>query len=134
MHSKIVNTVKKILGKGYHSLHEPYFSGNEWKYVKKTLDENYVSSIGSFVNKFENQIKKFTKSKYAISVVNGTEALHLSLIACGVKSNEEVLVPAITFAGTANAITYSGATPHFVDSEFETLGIDPFKLEKYLKK
>ena len=134
MHSNIVNTVKKILGKGYHSLHEPYFSGNEWKYVKKTLDENYVSSIGSFVNKFENQIKKFTKSKYAISVVNGTEALHLSLIACGVKSNEEVLVPAITFAGTANAITYSGATPHFVDSEFETLGIDPFKLEKYLKK
>jgi perosamine synthetase len=134
MHSQIVNIVRKILGKGHHSLHEPLFFGNEWKYVKKTLDENYVSSIGSFVNKFEDQIKKYTKSKYAIPVVNGTEALHLSLVACGVNANDEVLVPSITFAGTANAITYSGATPHFVDSEFETLGIDPFKLEKYLEK
>lgn len=134
MYIQIINTVKKILGKGRHSLHEPYFCGNEWKYVKKTLDENYVSSIGSFVNKFEDQIKKFTKSKYAIPVVNGTEALHLSLVACGVKSNDEVLVPTITFVGTANAVVYSGAIPHFVDSELETLGIDPLKLEKYLEK
>jgi perosamine synthetase len=134
MHIQIINIVKKILGKGRHSLHEPYFCGNEWNYVKKTLDENYVSSIGSFVNKFEDQIKKFTKSKYAIPVVNGTEALHLSLVACGVKSNDEVLVPTITFVGTANAIVYSGAIPHFVDSELETLGIDPLKLEKYLEK
>ena len=134
MYSQIVNIVKKILGKGHHSLHEPYFCGNEWKYVKKTLDENYVSSIGSFVNKFEDQIKDFAKTKYAISVVNGTEALHLSLVACGVKSNDEVLVPTITFVGTANAIIYSGATPNFVDSELETLGIDPQKLEKYLEK
>jgi perosamine synthetase len=134
MNSLIVSIVKKILGKGPHSLHEPFFCGNEWKYVKKTLDENYVSSIGSFVNKFEYQIKKFTKSKYAISVVNGTEALHLSLVACGVEANDEVLVPTITFAGTANAITYSRAMPHFVDSELDTLGIDPSKLEKYLKK
>jgi perosamine synthetase len=134
MYSLIVNIVRKILGKGDHSLHEPYFFGNEWKYVKKTLDENYVSSIGSFVNKFEDQIKDFAKTKYAISVVNGTEALHLSLVACGVKSNDEVLVPTITFVGTANAIIYSGATPHFVDSELETLGIDPQKLEKYLEK
>ena len=134
MYSQIVNIVKKILGKGNHSLHEPYFCGNEWKYVKKTLDENYVSSIGSFVNKFENQIKKFTKSKYAIPVVNGTEALHLSLVACGINNNDEVLLPTITFVGSANAVIYSGATPHFVDSEFETLGIDPLKLEKYLQK
>jgi len=66
--------------------------------------------------------------------VNGTEALHLGLVACGVKNNDEVFVPTITFAGTANAITYSGAVPHFVDSELETLGIDPIKLEKYLKE
>jgi len=134
MHSQIVDIIKKILGKGHHSLHEPYFCGNEWNYVKKTLDENYVSSIGSFVNKFEDQIKRFTKSKYAIPVVNGTEALHLSLVACGINSNDEVLVPTITFVGTANAVTYSGATPHFVDSELETLGIDPIKLETYLEK
>ena len=134
MYSHIINIIKKILGEGHHFLHEPYFCGNEWKYVKKTLDDNYVSSIGSFVNKFEDQIKKFTKSKYAISVVNGTEALHLGLVACGVKKNDEVFVPTITFAGTANAIIYSGAIPHFVDSELETFGIDPIKLEKYLKK
>ena len=134
MYSLIINIIKKILGGGRHFLHEPYFCGNEWKYVKKTLDDNYVSSIGSFVDKFEDQIKKFTKSKYAISVVNGTEALHLGLVACGVKNNDEVFVPTITFAGTANAITYSGAVPHFVDSELETLGIDPIKLEKYLKE
>ena len=134
MYSLIIKIIKKILGEGRHFLHEPYFCGNEWKYVKKTLDDNYVSSIGSFVNKFEDQIKKFTKSKYAISVVNGTEALHLGLVACGVKKNDEVFVPSITFAGTANAIIYSGAVPHFVDSELETLGIDPIKLEKYLKK
>ena len=133
MDCQIINIIKKILGKGRHSLHEPYFCGNEWSYVKKTLDDNYVSSIGSFVNKFEDQIKKCTKSKYAISVVNGTEALHLSLVACGVKNNDEVLVPTITFVGTANAIVYCGAIPHFVDSEFETLGIDPQKLEKYLE-
>lgn len=134
MYSLVIKIIKKILGEGRHFLHEPYFCGNEWKYVKKTLDDNYVSSIGSFVNKFEDQIKKFTKSKYAISVVNGTEALHLGLVACGVKKNDEVFVPSITFAGTANAIIYSGAVPHFVDSELETLGIDPIKLEKYLKK
>jgi perosamine synthetase len=133
VHSQIVKILNKILGKGRQSLHEPYFCGNEWKYVKRTIDENYVSSIGSFVNKFEDQIKNFTKSKYAIPLVNGTSALHLSLIACGVKVNDEVLVPTITFVGTANAIIYCGAVPHFVDSELKTLGIDPKKLEKYLE-
>ena len=130
----IIKSIRNVVGKEKHHLHEPLFFGNEIKYLKKTITTNLVSSVGPFVKKFEDQIKKFTKSKYAISVVNGTEALHLSLVACGVKNNDEVLVPTITFAGTANAIVYSGAIPHFVDSEFETLGIDPLKLEKYLEK
>jgi perosamine synthetase len=130
----IIKSIKNVVGKKKHHLHEPLFFGNEIKYLKKTITTNLVSSVGPFVKKFENQIKKFTGSKYAISVVNGTEALHLSLVACGVISNDEVLVPAITFAGTANAIIYSGAIPHFIDSEFETLGVDPYKLEKYLNK
>ena len=130
----IVKSIVKVVGKQKHHLHEPFFCGNEIKYLKKTILTNLVSSAGPFVIKFENLITKFTKSKYAISVVNGTEALHLSLVACGVKNNDEVLVPAITFVGTANAILYSGAIPHFIDSEFETLGIDPLKLEKYLEK
>ena len=130
----IIQSITKVVGKKKHNLHEPLFCGNEWSYVKQTLDKNCVSSIGQFVNKFENQIKKFTKAKYAISVVNGTEALHLSMVACGVKNNDEVIVPSITFAGTANAIIYSGAIPHFADSEPETLCIDPKKLERYLDK
>jgi len=130
----IIETIKKVVGKGSHNLHEPLFSGNEIKYLKKTIKTNFVSSIGLFVNKFENKIKKFTKSRYCISVVNCTEALYLSLVASGVKSGDEVLVPSITFVGTANAIVHSAAIPHFVDSEFETLGIDPIKLEKYLQK
>lgn len=130
----IIKSIINVVGKKKHHLHEPLFFGNEIKYLKKTITTNLVSSVGPFVKKFENQITKFTRSKYVIAVVNGTEALHLSLVACGVNSNDEVLVPAITFAGTANAIIYSGATPHFIDSEFETLGIDPYKLEKYLSK
>jgi len=130
----IIKSIIKVVGKKKHHLHEPLFCGNEIKYLKKTIITNFVSSVGPFVKKFEDQITKFTKSKYTISAVNGTEALHLSLVACGVKNNDEVLVPTITFAGTANAIVYSGAIPHFVDSEIETLGIDPLKLEKYLEK
>jgi aminotransferase in exopolysaccharide biosynthesis len=130
----IIKSIRKVVGKQKHHLHEPFFSGNEIKYLKKTITTNLVSSVGPFVKKFEDQITKFTKTKYTISVVNGTAALHLSLVASGVKNNDEVLVPTITFVGTVNAIVYSGATPHFVDSEFETLGIDPLKLEKYLEK
>jgi perosamine synthetase len=130
----IIKSIRKVVGKKKHNLHEPLFCGNEIEYLKKTIITNLVSSIGPFVKKFENQITRFTRSKYAVSVVNGTEALHLSLVVCGIKNDDEVLVPTITFAGTANAIVYSGAIPHFVDSEFETLGIDPLKLEKYLEK
>ena len=130
----IIKSITKVVGKQKHHLHEPFFRGNEIKYLKKTIITNLVSTVGPFVKKFENQITKFTKSKYAISVVNGTEALHLSLVASGVKNNDEVLVPTITFVGTVNAIVYSGATPHFVDSELQTLGIDTLKLEKYLEK
>jgi aminotransferase in exopolysaccharide biosynthesis len=134
LENDIIKSITKVVGKQKHHLHEPFFCGNEIKYLKKTITTNLVSSVGPFVKKFEDQITKFTKSKYTISTVNGTEALHLSLVACGVKNNDEVLVPSITFAGSANAIVYSGAIPHFVDSEFETLGIDPLKLEKYLEK
>ena len=133
----IVKKIKNILGKRKnYPLHEPFFSGNEKKYLFHALKKNYVSSIGGgeFINKFEKKIKNFTKARYCISVVNGTEALHLSLIALGVKNNDEVLLPSLTFAGTANAVMYCNAIPHFVDSELETLGIDPAKLENYLKK
>jgi dTDP-4-amino-4,6-dideoxygalactose transaminase len=84
----IIKSIKNVVGKQKHHLHEPLFFGNEIKYLKKTITTNLVSSVGPFVKKFENQITKFTRSKYAISVINGTEALHLSLVACGVKNND----------------------------------------------
>lgn len=134
MPSDVIDKIIKILGKGTHQLHEPFFHLKEWKYVKKTLDDNYVSTAGPFVKKFEDKLKKYTKSKYVISTSSGTSALHLSLVVNGVKRDDEVLVPTITFAATANAVMYLGAKPHFVDSEFETLGIDHKKLDIYLKK
>jgi perosamine synthetase len=130
----IIRSIRKVVGNGNHHLHEPLFFGNEVRYLKKTISTNSVSSIGNYVKQFEEKIKKITKSKFAIAVVNGTAALHISLKVAGVKNEDEVLVPALTFIGTANAIVYCGGTPHFIDSESDTMGIDTQKLEKYLNQ
>lgn len=113
-------------------LHEPTFSGNEWTYVKECLDTGWVSSVGKFVDRFEEDLAAYTGVKRAIAVVNGTAALHVCLILAGVKPDDEVLMPALTFIATANAVSYCGAIPHFIDSEEKTLGADPLKLAAYL--
>jgi aminotransferase in exopolysaccharide biosynthesis len=97
------------------------------------LDSTFVSSVGKFVDKFENDLVDFTGAKHAVAVVNGTAALHIALKLAGVCAEDEVLVPALTFVATANAVTYCNAVPHFVDSEEITLGIDASKLSHYLK-
>jgi aminotransferase in exopolysaccharide biosynthesis len=130
----IINSIKKVIGEGPHQLHEPLFIGNEINYLQKTIKENFVSTSGKYVKKFERNIKKITKAKFAIAVVNGTEALHIALKVCGVKNGDEVLVPALTFVGTVNAIVHSGGEPHFIDSDIETLGVDYLKLNNYLNK
>ena len=130
----IIKSIRKVVGQGNHELHEPLFYGNELRYLKKTITTNSVSSIGHYVKKFEQKIKRITKSKFAIAVVNGTAAIHLSLKVAGVKDNDEVLVPALTFVGTANAVVYCGGIPHFIDSEINTMGIDARKLEEYLNQ
>jgi perosamine synthetase len=114
------------------ALHEPLFSGNEWKYVKECLDTGWVSSVGEYVDRFEQMIVSLTGVKKAVAVINGTAALHISLLSAGVRPDDEVLVPALTFVATANAVVYCGAVPHFVDSEEKTLGLDPHKLAQYL--
>jgi perosamine synthetase len=113
-------------------LHEPCFCGNEWLYLKECLDSTFVSSVGKFVDRFEADLAGFTGAKHAVAVVNGTAALHIALKLAGVNPGDEVLVPALTFVATANAVTYCGATPHFVDSELSTLGVDVAKLRDYL--
>lgn len=130
----IYSLIKKSIGNGSHHLHEPSFSNKEIEYVKQTIKNNFVSSAGIHVDRFEKKIKKFTKSKYAVAVVNGTQALFISMVALGIKKKQEVLVPALTFVGTVNAISYTGAEPHFIDSNIKDLGIDCKKLEVYLNK
>ena len=128
----ISEAIRSVVGSDYLPLHEPEFTGNESKYLEDCLQSTQVSGNGPYVSKFETAISDFTKSNYAVATVNGTSSLHIGLLLAGVLPGEEVLVPAATFAATANAIIYCGAIPHFVDSNLSTLGIDAGKLEDYL--
>ena len=130
----VTQSIHNVIGIGPIKLHEPTFDGNETQYVKDCIESTYVSSVGKYVDKFEIELAKYTGAKYAVSLVNGTSALHLALKLAGVKAGEEVLVQAFNFVAAANAITYCGATPHFVDIENENLGIDPNKLQSYLSE
>lgn len=124
--------MRSVVGITPAALHEPSFAGNEWLYLKECLDSTFVSSAGKFVDRLEVELAVYTGAKHAIAVVNGTAALHIALKLAGVGANDEVLVPALTFVATANAITYCSAIPHFVDSEERTLGVDAAKLREYL--
>ena len=129
----VISAIQSVSGFEPVALHEPEFDGNEWKYVKECIDSNVVSSVGKYVDKFERSLEEYTGTKHAIAVSNGTSALHISLLLAGVELGDEVLVPALTFVATANAVIYCGAEPHFVDSEADSLGIDPEKLRTYLQ-
>ena len=130
--SQITEAIRSVVGAGPKALHEPTFSGNEWDYLKECLDSTFVSSVGKFVDRFEHDLAQYTGAKYAVATVNGTAALHVALKLAGVMQDDEVLIPALTFVATANAVTYCNAIPHFVDSEECTLGIDVQKLRNYL--
>ena len=128
----IVDAIKSVVGDGPLALHEPRFRGNELIYLKECLDSTFVSSVGKFVDRFEDDLAAFTGAKRAVAVVNGTAALHVSLLLAGVEAGDEVLLPALTFIATANAVAYCQATPHFVDSEERSLGMDAHALRDYL--
>lgn len=113
-------------------LHVPTFRGNEWAYLKECIDTGWVSSVGKFVDRFEADLAAFTGVEKAVAVVNGTAALHVCLLLAGVEPNDEVLMPALTFIATANAVRYCSAVPHFVDSEETSLGVDAVKLRAHL--
>lgn len=117
---------------GFIPLHEPSFSGNEKKYVLDAIDSTYVSSVGKYVNDFEAAICKYTGSSYAVAAVNGTAALHMSLIVAGVKSGDLVITQPLSFIATCNAITYIGASPLFVDVDRDTLGLSGVKVRSFL--
>jgi perosamine synthetase len=134
---RIVATLRSVLrpeGDAFVALHEPLFEGNEWTYVKECIDMGWVSSAGKYVDRFEADVAGYTGARRAVAVVNGTAALHVALLLAGVERGDEVIVPALTFVATANAVAYCGAVNHFVDSEECTLGLDPYKLAEYLAK
>jgi perosamine synthetase len=134
--SAILQAIRSVIGESDRpvSLHEPLFRGKEIPYVNECIETGWVSSVGKFVDRFEKDLVSYTGAKHAIATANGTAALHICLILAGVKEDEEVLMPALTFIATANAVSYCRATPHFVDSDFSTLGVDPQKLEAHLEQ
>jgi len=113
-------------------LSQPVMAGNEWEYVKECIDTAWVSSAGKFVDTFAEKFAEFLGMPYAVPIVNGTAALHISLVELGLKADEEILVPTLTFAATANAVVYCGAHPIFMDIEKDTLGIHPQKVAEFL--
>lgn len=115
-------------------LHAPVFNGNEKQYVLDTIDSTFVSSVGNYVNAFEKKLAEFTGAKYAVAVVNGTTALHLSLLLAGVKAGDEVLTQPLTFVATSNAIVHAGGVPVFIDVDIDSMGLSPVALKKFLEE
>lgn len=115
-------------------LHEPDLQPDAWEMVKDCLDSGWVSSVGAYVDRFEQGLAEHTDIGHAVATVNGTAALHTCLLLAGVQPGDEVLLPALTFVGTANPVAAMGAIPHFVDSEAATLGVDPVALDAHLDR
>ncbi|SVD63174.1 uncharacterized protein METZ01_LOCUS416028, partial [marine metagenome] len=113
-------------------MHEPYLNGNEWRYVKECLDSGWVSSAGKFVDLFEEQVAKYTGASHAISCVNGTAALLLGLQVVGVKPEDEVIVPSLTFIASINAVHHAGGYPIFMDAD-EYSNIDVLKTIDFIE-
>jgi perosamine synthetase len=134
--NKIVTFVRSYYNQpeGFISLHEPRFIGNDRKYVLDAIDSTFVSSVGKYVDRFEEMMRDYTGAKYAIATVNGTAALHMCLILAGVKRDELVITQPLSFIATCNAISYLGAEPLFVDIDPKTLGLSADKLETFLKE
>jgi len=114
-------------------LHAPSFDGNELEYVSETINSTFVSSVGKFVDEFEQKIESFTGSSKAVATVNGTAALHAALYMAGVKQGDLVITQALTFVATCNALYHMGAEPVFVDVSKKSLGLCPKALDEYLQ-
>lgn len=135
MYTEVINFIRNLYGnKDFIPLHAPVFTGNEKKYVNECIDTTFVSSVGKFVDRFEEMIQDYTGTTKAVACVNGTNALHLALLLSGVKQGEEVLTQSLTFIATCNAIAYSGAEPVFIDVDCDTLGLSPKALRTWLEE
>ncbi len=132
---KIVDFIKQTFKtESFIPLHEPRFIGNEKKYLNDCIDSTFVSSVGKYVDTFEKEFAKKVGSKFAVATVNGTAALHISLILADVKNGDEVITQPLTFIATCNAISYIGAKPVFVDVDLDTMGLSPDSLKQFLEE
>lgn len=131
---KFVKDLKKFVIKNKVTLNRPIIRKDDYKNVKLSIDKLQISTYGLYTKLFEKKIKDFTKSKFVLCTNSGTSALHLSLLAIDINENHEVFLPAFNFISSANAIKYCNATPHFLDIESESLGVDPIKFLNYIKK
>ncbi len=135
MYKNVVKFIQEVYNtQDFLPLHEPRFIGNEKKYLNDCIDSTFVSSVGKYVDEFEKQFAKKVGSKYAIATVNGTSALHISLMLAGVKRDDEVITQPLTFIATCNAIEYIGAKSIFVDVDLDTMGLSPTSLEGFLNE
>ncbi|HHD79685.1 MAG TPA: LegC family aminotransferase, partial [Epsilonproteobacteria bacterium] len=124
---------KTFKTKEFIPLHEPRFLGNEKKYLNECIDSTFVSSVGKYVDRFEEIIAEYTGAKYAIATSNGTSALHISLLLSGIEAGDEVITQPLTFIATCNAIDYCNAKPIFLDVDKDTMGLSPKALEVFLQ-
>jgi perosamine synthetase len=131
----LIAAVRRALppGTGAVGLHEPEFLGNESKYLQDCIDSGWVSYLGKYVDQFEEVLAARTARKHAFAAVNGTAALHAALVVLGVEPGDEVILPSVTFVASANAVAQAGATPHLVDCEPRTLGVDIPRLRDHLR-
>jgi len=131
----ITSFIRKHYNKpdGFIPLHEPRFVANERKYVMDAIDSTFVSSVGEYVNRFESIMCAYTGAAHAVAVVNGTAALHISLLLAGVQSNDLVITQPLSFIATCNAISYIGAAPLFIDIDKKTLGLSAGALKTFLE-
>ena len=135
MYKEVVDFIKnKFNSENYIPLHSPVFKGNEKKYINQCIDSTYVSSVGPFVDKFEDLMNQITNTKKSTAVVNGTAALQVALKLVGVKQNHEVITQALTFVATANAIIYNNAHPIFLDVDMDTMGLSPVSVNNFLNE
>ena len=134
MFENLINFIQEThKTKDFIPLHEPKFVGNEKRYLNECIDSTFVSSVGKFVDEFEEKIANYTGAKYAIATSNGTSALHISLILANVGQSDEVITQPLTFVATCNAISYCGANPVFVDVDKDTMGLSPSALKDFLE-
>ncbi|MFW2552970.1 LegC family aminotransferase [Aliarcobacter butzleri] len=130
----IVDFIKQTFNTNeFIPLHEPRFIGNEKKYLNDCIDSTFVSSVGKYVDIFEKEFAKTVGSKFAVATVNGTAALHISLLLADVKKDDEVITQPLTFIATCNAISYIGAKPIFIDVDLDTMGLSPKSLKNFLE-